>query len=276
MHTNFENNDLSSDNLFPLCQSSLYGSLINSIEENIKRKMLTEAISSQILGKLFRGEDTQLLQAIAISPPVSLLNSRISRPSPLSMDGLHHGTHSAPSTAPPSARSCSSMSSKRSWGDMLSADDRSAKKARKETEMMSEPCSPYSIESILSPHSVCSNDSERSASVKGWQASNGSPKLQRSESSSSSESFASVLMRRKHLSGREHGDVYDQYAASIEAKNGSSQASSPCEVSTKSLRRMRKRALTIIKDNWVPRDMTWRTKGIALNLKADSPSQKSD
>ena len=268
MQADLGNNDLSSDKLFPLCQSSLYGSLVNSIEENLKRKMLTEAISSQILGKLFRGEDTQLLQAIAISPPLSLLNSRIARPSPLSLDELHNGAHSAPCTAPPSARSCSSHTSKRSWLDSAQSDTRSGKKPRND-DMASEPSSPYSIDSILSPHSVSSNDSERSFSSQGWHATNSSHKLQRSErfvhdamvqvsltcslllSSSSSESFAAVLMRRKHMEGAGHHDAYDKYAASIEAKNSASNASSPCEVSTKSLRRMRKRALTIIKDNWV-------------------------
>ena len=42
---------------------------------------------------------------------------------------------------------------------------------------------------------------------------------------------------------------------------------SPCFVSTNSLRRMRKRAQTVVKDNWLPRDISMRTKGMALPVK---------
>ena len=42
------------------------------------------------------------------------------------------------------------------------------------------------------------------------------------------------------------------------------QETAPCYVSTNSLRRMRKRAQTVVKDNWLPRDISLRTKGMAL------------
>jgi len=44
----------------------------------------------------------------------------------------------------------------------------------------------------------------------------------------------------------------------------------PCFVSTNSLRRMRKRAQTVVKDNWLPRDISMRTKGMALPVKGGS------
>jgi hypothetical protein len=45
------------------------------------------------------------------------------------------------------------------------------------------------------------------------------------------------------------------------------QETAPCYVSTNSLRRMRKRAQTVVKDNWLPRDISLRTKGMALPVK---------
>ena len=45
---------------------------------------------------------------------------------------------------------------------------------------------------------------------------------------------------------------------------------SPCFVSTNSLRRMRKRAQTVVKDNWLPRDISMRTKGMALPVKGSN------
>jgi hypothetical protein len=44
----------------------------------------------------------------------------------------------------------------------------------------------------------------------------------------------------------------------------------PCFVSTNSLRRMRKRAQTVVKDNWLPRDVSMRTKGMALPVKGSN------
>jgi hypothetical protein len=43
-----------------------------------------------------------------------------------------------------------------------------------------------------------------------------------------------------------------------------SPSQAPCFVSTNSLRRMRKRAQTVVKENWLPRDVSMRTKGMAL------------
>jgi hypothetical protein len=44
-------------------------------------------------------------------------------------------------------------------------------------------------------------------------------------------------------------------------------AAAPCHVSTNSLRRVRKRAHTVVKENWLPRDTAMRTKGMALPVK---------
>ena len=49
-----------------------------------------------------------------------------------------------------------------------------------------------------------------------------------------------------------------------------SPSQAPCFVSTNSLRRMRKRAQTVVKDNWLPRDISMRTKGMALPVKGSN------